>query len=211
MRTATRRILTSLALPFAALDSAQGQARPAHDLGRSLTSSVMVGGVAIEDSRLALGKFSLERGHWALVADITRDATRERWDLDASRGDYTLWGGSLHARRYSRPGGRGFFVEAGGGAGRAALNVTEADGTQERRKATVPLAAWGVGGRISLGRSAGFLELGYRSITPLATRHLHAGDTAPEGSTRDFVTYQSWYFGRGKSTGQPYLGLGLTF
>ncbi len=42
------------------------------------------------------------------------------------------------------------------------------------------------------------------------TRHLFTDPTPPEGSTRESVTYRSWYFGRGKPASQLYVGLGLT-
>jgi hypothetical protein len=59
-------------------------------------------------------------------------------------------------------------------------------------------------------RTPAFVELGLRSAVPLATRHVHAGATPPAGSTRESVSYQSWYFGRGKPSSQIYVGVGLT-
>jgi hypothetical protein len=120
-----------------------------------------------------------------------------------------MWGASAALRRYTRDAGRGLFAEVGGGVARAALDVTPDGGATVTRRTTVPLATWGLGGRLGLGRVPAFVEAGLRSAIPLATRHLHAGDTPPEGSTRDLVTYQSWYFGRGKPSSQMYLGLGM--
>jgi hypothetical protein len=177
-------------------------------------ASVVAGGFLIGESRLALLKAEQARGRWSLVLDVTRDAVDERWSPSAtqvaSRGDYVLWGASAALRRYTRTAGRGLFAEIGGGAARAALDVTPDGGAAVTRRATVPLASWGVGGRLGIGRSPAFLEAGLRSVIPLATRHLHAGDTPPSGSTRDYVTYQSWYFGRGKPTSQMYVGVGLS-
>jgi hypothetical protein len=176
-------------------------------------SSVAVGGFLIGESRLVLAKVERARGRWALVADVTRDGVRERWPADAthgaSRGDYVMWSASAAVRRYTRPGARGFFAEASGGAARATLEVT-GDGAARTRTATVPLAAWGAGGRLGIARSPAFVELGYRSAIPLATRHLHTDDVAPDGSTRESVTTRSWYFGRGKPASQLYVGVGLT-
>jgi hypothetical protein len=122
-----------------------------------------------------------------------------------------MWSASAAARRYTRPGARGFFAEAGGGAARIALEVTpEGGAAAATRRATVPLAAWGAGGRFGIGRSPAFAELGYRSAIPLATRHLYTDPAPPKGSTRESVTYRSWYFGRGKPASQMYVGLGLT-
>jgi hypothetical protein len=121
-----------------------------------------------------------------------------------------MWSASAAVRRYTRPEARGFFAEAGGGAARAALAVSPEGAGEETRRATLPLAAWGVGGRFGIGRSPAFLELGYRSAIPLATRHLYTDDAAPEGSTREGVTYRSWYFGRGRPASQLYVGVGLT-
>jgi hypothetical protein len=176
-------------------------------------TSLVAGGFLIGDSRLALLKGEHARGRWALVADVTRDAVAERWTPSAtqvaSRGEYVMWGASAALRRYTRDAGRGFFAEVGGGAARATLDVTPDGGARVTRRATVPLATWGVGGRAGLGRMPAFVEGGLRSAIPLATRHLHAGDSPPVGSTRELVTYQSWYFGRGKPSSQMYLGIGL--
>jgi hypothetical protein len=78
------------------------------------------------------------------------------------------------------------------------------------RRATVPLAAWRVGGRFGIGRSPAYAELGYRNAIPLATRYLFTDPTPPDGRTREGVTYRSWYFGRGRPASQLYVGLGLT-
>jgi hypothetical protein len=202
-----------LTRPLLAQDAApqSSSARPAGV--RSATSQV-AGGFLIGASRLALVKGEHARGRWALVADVTRDAVQERWSSSAtqvaSRGDYVMWGASAALRRYTRDAGRGLFAEIGGGGARAALEVTPDGGAALTRRATVPLATWGVGGRLRFGRVPAFLEGGLRSAIPLATRHLHAGDTPPAGSTRGFVSYQSWYFGRGKSTSQMYVGVGLS-
>jgi hypothetical protein len=145
---------------------------------------------------------------------VTRDGVNERWTPTstqvASRGAYVLWAASLSARRYTREGGRGFYGEVGGGAGRATLEVTPDAGATVARRATVPLATLGIGGRLGVGQTPAFVELGLRSAIPLATHHLHAGATPPAGSTRDLVSYQSWYFGRGKASSQMYVGIGLT-
>jgi hypothetical protein len=150
----------------------------------------------------------------ALVADVSRDGVTERWPEGAtqvaSRGEYVMWAASASARRYTRPGGRGFFAEAGGGAAHATLDVTPDAGAAVTRRATVPMAVWGAGGRLGVGRTPAFVELGVRSAIPLATRHLHPGATPPAGSTRESVSYQSWYFGRGKPSSQMYVGVGLT-
>jgi hypothetical protein len=177
-------------------------------------TSLLLGGFLIADSRLALAKVEHARGRWALVGDVTRDGVNERWTPTstqvASRGAYVLWAASLSARRYTREGGRGFYGEVGGGAGRATLEVTPDAGATVARRATVPLATLGIGGRLGVGQTPAFVELGLRSAIPLATHHLHAGATPPAGSTRDLVSYQSWYFGRGKASSQMYVGIGLT-
>jgi hypothetical protein len=121
-----------------------------------------------------------------------------------------LWAASLAARRYTGEGGRGLYAEVGGGAGRATLDVTPDGGATVVRRATVPLATVGVGGRLGVGRTPAFVELGLRSAIPLATRHLHAGAAPPAGSTREPVSYQSWYFGRGRASSQMYVGIGVT-
>jgi hypothetical protein len=187
---------------------------PAATAARASATSLLVGGFVIAESRLALAKVEHARGRWAIVGDMTRDGVIERWTPTttqvASRGAYTLWAASLAARRYTRDGGRGFYGEVGGGAGRAALNVTPDGGATVTRRATVPLAMLGVGGRLGVGRTPAFVELGLRSAIPLATRHLHAGATPPPGSTREPVSYQSWYFGRGKASSQMFVGIGLS-
>ena len=48
-------------------------------------------------------------------------------------------------------------------------------------------------------------------VVVLSERHLYTDDAHPAGSTDDFVTYHSWYFKRGRSTGQPYAGIGMRF
>jgi hypothetical protein len=213
-RRRARRASTSL-LPIAflalALDVRPLDAQRPTRAATSTHVSVMGGGMLVGDSRLALGKVSLEGGRWALMLDLTRDDTRERWAVDDSRGDYVLWGRSAQLRRYTRDAGRGFFIEGGGGTARASLRVTDALGARVDRAATVPMATWGIGGRFGVGASASFVEVGYRSVVVLRERHLHTAETPPDGSTRDFVTYQSWYFKRGRATGQPYVGFGLRF
>lgn len=169
----------------------------------------MAGGVVVGDSRLYLAKGSVARGRWALMLDLTRDATRERWNVDDSRGDYIAWGASAQLRRYSREDALGWFLEGGAGSARAALKVQAGD-LAERRTGNVALGTWGAGARVGVGGAA-FLELGYRGIVVLTERHLYTDDAPPPGSTDDFVTYRSWYFKRGRSTGQPYAGVGLRF
>jgi hypothetical protein len=208
----TRAAALIAALLGASATPAAAQVDPA---AATRATSVTVGGFLIADSRLALAKVEHARGRWSLVGDVTRDGVHERWSTSAtqvaSRGEYVMWSASAAARRYTRPRARGFFAEASGGVARAALEVTPDGGVAAAtRRATVPLAAWGVGGRFGIGRSPAFAELGYRSAIPLATRHLYTDPAPPEGSTRESVTYHSWYFGRGKPTSQMYVGLGLT-
>ncbi len=177
-------------------------------------TSLLLGGFAVAKSRLALAKLEHARGRWALVADVTRDGVKEDWSAraarPASRGDYVLWAASAAARRYGRPGARGFYAEAGGGVARAALEVTPDGGAAATRRAGVPLAVLGAGGRFGIGRTPAFVELGWRTSVPLATRHLYTDAAPPVGSTRDPVSYHSWYLGRGKASSQLFIGLGAT-
>ncbi len=177
-------------------------------------TSLVLGGFAVAKSRLALAKLEHARDQWALIADVTRDGVKERWSArtarPASRGDYVMWAASAAVRRYSRPGARGLYAEAGGGVGRAALEVTSDGGEGATRRAVVPLAALGAGARFGIGRTPAFVELGLRTSVPLATRHLYTDAAPPAGSTRDPVTYQSWYLGRGKASSQLFIGLGAT-
>jgi hypothetical protein len=177
-------------------------------------TSLLLGGFAVANSRLGLAKLEHARGQWALVADVTRDGVKEDWSAraaqPASRGDYVLWAASAAVRRYSRPGARGLYAEAGGGVARAALEVTPDGGAAATRRAGVPLAALGAGGRFGIGRTPAFVELGWRTSVPLATRHLYTDAAPPAGSTRDPVSYHSWYLGRGKASSQLFIGLGAT-
>lgn len=171
----------------------------------------MAGGMIVGESRLAITKSSISHGRWALMLDLTRDDTRETWEVDDSRGEYVLWGLSAQIRRYSRDGERGFFAEAGAGSAKASLRVLDALDAHTDRSATIPMATWGIGGRFGIGSTASFIEVGYRSAIALRERHLHSDTTPPVGSTDDFVTYHSWYFKQGRATGQPYLGIGWRF
>lgn len=178
-----------------------------------LPDAALVGGFAISDSRLGLAKFEKSHGKWSLISDLTRDATSEQWDAAAdqiaSRGQYVLWASSTSLRRYTRANGRGLYAEIGGGLGKAKLEVTPVGQRATTHRTNVPFATWGVGGRRGLGYGGLFVEGGFRTAIPLATRHAYAGASAPEGSTREPISYQSWYFGRGKGTSQMYLGLGV--
>jgi hypothetical protein len=177
-------------------------------------TSVMLGGFAVARSRLALAKAEHARGLWSVLADVTRDGVRERWTArapqPASRGDYVLWAASAGVRRYTRPGARGFYAEGGGGVARATLDVTPEGGAATVRRATVPLAALGAGGRFGIGRTPAFVELGLRTSVPLQTRHLYTDATPPAGGTREPVSYHSWYLGRGKASSQMFVGVGVT-
>lgn len=204
-----RRLGTTLA--FLAFAASRGDGQPPIRDSSAVAVSIMGGGMLVGDSRLALSKASLEGERWAFMLDLTRDDTRETWEIDDSRGEYVLWALSAQLRRYSRHGGRGFFVEAGGGSAKASLLVADAGGASTTRHATVPMATWGGGGRFGTSRSSSFVEVGYRSVIALRERHMFTEAAAPEGSRKDFVTYHSWYFKRGRATGQPYLGVGLRF
>lgn len=203
--------LLGTTLAFLTLAASRGDGQPPIRDSSAVAVSIMGGGMLVGDSRLAVTKASLEGERWALMLDLTRDDTRETWELDDSRGEYVLWALSAQLRRYSRHGGRGFFFEAGAGSARASLLVTEVGGAATNRHATVPMATWGVGGRFGIGRSVSFVEVGYRSAIALRERHMFTDAVPPEGSTNDFVTYHSWYFRQGRATGQPYLGIGLRF
>lgn len=207
---APARLLGTTLLLISAIAS-RGEGQPPHREAASVAFSVMAGGMAIGDSRLEMTKVSIEGGRWALMLDLTRDDTRERWDVDDSRGTYVLWGLSAQLRRYTRDGGRGFYFEGGAGSAKAALRVTDVQGLHTDRAAKIPMATWGVGGRFGIGSTSSFVEIGYRSAIALRERHLYTDATAPAGSTGDFVTYHSWYFKRGRAMGQPYLGLGVRF
>lgn len=207
---APARLLGTTLLLISAIAS-RGEGQPPTREAASVGVSVMAGGMAVGDSRLALTKVSIDAGRWALMLDLTRDDTRESWDVDDSRGTYVLWGLSAQVRRYTRAGGRGFYAEAGAGSAKASLRVTDAQGAHTNRSATIPMGTWGVGGRFGIGSSASFIEVGYRSAIALRERHVYTDATPPEGSTNDFVTYHSWFFKQGRATGQPYLGIGLHF
>lgn len=207
--TPARLLGTTLLLLTAA--AARGDGQPPAREATTVGVSVMAGGMIVGDSRLAITKASIARGRWALMLDLTRDDTRESWDVDDSSGEYVLWGLSAQLRRYSRDGERGFFAEAGAGSAKASLRVIDAEGGHIDRAASLPMATWGIGGRFGIGSSTSFIEVGFRSAIALRERHLHADATPPEGSTDDFVTYHSWYFKQGRATGQPYLGIGLRF
>jgi hypothetical protein len=195
--------------------SAPTGARATDDAHTATTTSVLIGGFAVGQSRLALAKIELVHGQWAVIGDMTRDAVTQTWETtagqQASRGSYRLWAGSGAIRRYSRSEARGFFVEAGGGGAQARLAVTPASGPVAVRTAIIPLATAGVGGRAGIGAGRAFVELGLRSAIPITTRHLYTDATAPDGSTSETVSYRSWYFGRAKPTSQFYAGLGASF
>jgi hypothetical protein len=214
-------VLTTL-IPARLLVAQQFTGRPETMSGRDRSDapgapprsrSLVLGGMIVGTSRLALVKGELARGKWALVSDLTRDDTRESWDATitraASRDEYVLWASSSALRRYTRPGGRGFYVEAGAGMSQLSLRSRTEEGATTRRKASLALATWGVGTRVAVRADRAFVELAFRSAVPLQTRHLHAADEPPAGSTSTRVSYQSWYLGRGKSTGQFFVALGL--
>lgn len=209
--TATPARLIGTTLLLLAIATSRGEGQPPVRQAATVSVSVMAGGMIVGDSRLAITKASIASGRWALMLDLTRDDTRETWDVDDSRGDYVLWGLSGQIRRYSRDGERGFFAEAGAGSAKASLRVTGAGGAHTDRSATIPMATWGVGGRFGVGSSAAFIEVGYRSAIALRERHLYTDANPPEGSTDDFVTYHSWFFKQGRATGQPYVGVGVRF
>jgi hypothetical protein len=146
-------------------------------------TSLMLGGFAVAQSRLALAKAEHARGLWSVIADVTRDGVRERWTArapqPASRGAYVLW---------AAPEG----------------------GVAAVRRATVPLAALGAGGRFGIGRTPAFVELGLRTSVPLQTRHLYTDAAPPAGGRREPVSYHSWYLGRGKPSSQMFVGVGVT-
>jgi hypothetical protein len=177
-------------------------------------TSLMLGGFAVAQSRLALAKAEHARGLWSVIADVTRDGVRERWTArapqPASRGAYVLWAASAGVRRYTRAGARGFYAEGGGGVSRASLEVTPEGGVAAVRRATVPLAALGAGGRFGIGRTPAFVELGLRTSVPLQTRHLYTDAAPPAGGRREPVSYHSWYLGRGKPSSQMFVGVGVT-
>jgi hypothetical protein len=103
------------------------------------------------------------------------------------------------------------FLEAGGGAASARLVVTDASNGRSARDAVVPLAGLGAGWRVNVVSSGPFVELGLRSAVPLATRHLYTDDAPPPRSTRENVSYRSWYFGHSEPTSQFYAGVGIAF
>lgn len=179
------------------------------------TKAIVIGGMQIGESQLALVKGEFTRGKWAMVSDLTRDGTRETWAATPtrarSRDEYVLWASSSAVRRYTRAGGHGFFAEAGAGMSQLTLRSRADDDAVTTRKGNIVMATWGAGTRVNLGGARSFVELAYRSAVPLQTRHLHIAATPPAGSTDEAVTYQSWYLGRAKPTGQFYAALGVRF
>lgn len=174
-------------------------------------TSMMVGGMIIGESRLLVGKLAVTKSRWSLVADITRDAVRQNWAADGSTGSYTLDAFGIGVRRYSRPCESGVFVELAGGQARPDFVVTESTGVLTRRQAQLAVASAGIGTRRHVPNAGFFLEFAYRHVVPLATVHLYPDELPPAGSTTDFVSYRSWYFKRGRGTGQMVVGVGLTF
>jgi peptidoglycan/LPS O-acetylase OafA/YrhL len=173
-------------------------------------TSVMAGGMIIGESRLLVGRVAVSRSKWSLVADITRDALRQQWAADGAVGVYRLDAAGLSLRRYGRQRDGGVFLEIGGGSARPDFVVTESSGIQTRRKAKLAVATAGIGTRREIPKTGLFLEVAYRHAIPLATVHLFPDEVPPVGSTSDFVSFRSWYFERGRGTGQVVVGLGLT-
>lgn len=210
--TVHRRRFTTIAAAAALIVAAASPARAQSVAeGPQPTMSAVVGGMAVGESRLLASKLSVEVGRWALVGDITRDAATESWAASASSGDYLLWGFSGGIRRYTRSGGRGTFVEATAGVASLRFRVTEADGSSVQRKADLPMMSWGVGHRFGIPWGGTFVELAYRANIPMRNTHLYVDDTPPETRPQQPITERSWYLGRGRATGQLYLGVGLHF
>ena len=174
------------------------------------SKSLFLGGFLIKKSTLFIGKVGFERGHFGVVADITRDAVKEKWEVDNTKGHYVLWVYSLSGRYYFRPMGRSFFAEVGVGTSKA--NLTVDYGSHSIKKTTsLPLASWGLGWRFGKKPRGLFGEVGFRNAYALKERHLYTDATKPAGSTNEGVTYHSWYFKKGKSTASLYLGVGFSF
>lgn len=189
------------------LISAHGQSGTKPPFLQSL--SFMTGGMIIGKSSLWVNKFSAERNHIGFLIDLTRDTYREKWS-DDSGGKYRLLSISGAGRYYLKPYARSLFAEIAMGWAAPKLTVHSAN-DQERMVGNFGAAGWGAGWRFGKRNSKFFGEAGFRSVFPLKTVHLYSGFEPLPGSTKENITYQSWYFEKLKSTSQFYLGIGHSF
>ena len=171
--------------------------------------SLTVGGMAIQRSRLLLGKLAYERGRLAVSAELMHDEVTEGRG-EGAENYYRARAATLVGRIYSRAPGRGFYGELGAGHARAALRSTDPAGTVRRDEGELPLLAYGGGVRFGRTRGGLFAELGLRSALFARELHLYT-DEPPPGSREERLGERSWFLGGGDASAQLYVGLGYSF
>ena len=173
--------------------------------------SVFSGGMFLGKSVLSTTKVGFEKKHFAISTDFTVDNYREKWN-DGSKSKFNFYGVSVGARYYTRPMGRGLFAESFGGYGFTQLTTTQSAQTSKLKDTnSLPLAGLGLGYRFGKKPKGLFGEVAYRATVPLKNVHLYTTDEKPNPENISNISYQSWVFEKGKTSGQLYLGIGYSF
>lgn len=173
--------------------------------------SVFSGGMFLGESVLSTTKVGFEKKHFALSTDFTIDNYHEKWD-DDSTSKFNFYGVSVGARYYTRPMGRGFFVEGFGGYGFTKLTTNQSTSTTILKDTnSLPVSGIGLGYRFGKKPKGLFGEVAYRATVPLKNVHLYTTDDKPDPENISNISYQSWIFEKGKASGQFYLGVGYSF